>query len=68
MPFSFGTDGVVPLITAGGLGADPSGGLGAEERFVSGSELYVESPPAPVSMPPPLFLSLGMPPAKRPPN
>lgn len=26
------------------------------------------SPPAPVSMPPPLFLSLGMPPRKRPPN
>ncbi len=61
-------DGAEPPGGAGGAGAIPGGGLGAEERFVSGSELYEISPPAPVSIPPPLFLSLGMPPAKRPPN
>ncbi len=61
-------DGAESTGGAGGAGAVPSGGLGAEERFVSGSELYEKIPPAPVSIPPPLFLSLGMPPANMPPN
>jgi hypothetical protein len=68
MPFSFGIVGADPAGKGGGFGVDPRGGLGAAERFDSGSELYVESPPAPVSIPPPRFLSFGMPPANNPPN
>ena len=52
----------------GGLGADPGGGLGVAVREVSGSDTYVESLSAPVSTPPPRFLSFGMPPAKSPPS
>ena len=65
MPFSFGSDMAESPGKVGGFGADPSGGRGAEKRFDSGSELYEESPPAPVSIPPPLLLSLGMPAANR---
>lgn len=62
-----GSDGLGSTGNVGGFGADPSGGRRAEKRFVSGSELYEESPPAPVSIPP-LFLSFGMPSANRAPH
>lgn len=39
MPFSLGIDGADSLGRAGGFGVDPNGGLGADERFDSGSEL-----------------------------
>lgn len=51
----------------GGLGA-VDGGFGADVRDVSGSELYAVLGSAPVSMPPPLFLSFGIPPANSPPS
>lgn len=51
----------------GGFGADEIGGFGAELLELSGSERYDES--RPVSMPPPVFLSFGIPvPANIPPN
>ena len=57
------------LGAVGGFGAEDVGGFGADFRVASGSELYDESRSAPVSMPPPVFRSLGMPtPAKIPPN
>ena len=51
----------------GGFGAAADGGLGAAFREVSGSERYGEPLSLPVSTPP-AFLSLGMPPANRPPS
>jgi hypothetical protein len=51
----------------GGFGAAPMGGRGAELREVSGSDKYGESAFRPVSTPP-AFLSLGIPPANRPPS
>ena len=51
-------------VVGGGLGADAVGSLGTELRVVSGSEVYDESRSAPVSIPPPLFFNLGIPPAK----
>lgn len=52
----------------GGLGAEVGGGRGAELRDVSGSDIYDESRFAPVSIPPPRFFSLGIPPANMPPS
>ena len=53
----------------GGFGAAPVGGLGGEGLELSGSELYDGSLSAPVSTPPPVFLSFGIPtPAKIPPS
>ena len=53
----------------GGFGAEEVGGLGAGGLEVSGSDTYDESRSAPVSTPPPVFLSFGIPtPAKIPPN
>lgn len=49
----------------GGFGADAIGG---PERNVSGSEIKDDSLSAPVSTPPPVFFSLGIPPAKIPPS
>jgi hypothetical protein len=51
----------------GGFGAGACGGLGTELREVSGSERYGELVSAPV-LTPPAFLSLGMPPANKPPS
>lgn len=52
-----------------GFGAEEAGGFGAESLDVSGSDMYDESRSAPVSTPPPVFLSFGIPtPAKIPPN
>lgn len=59
-----GTGGAAP----GGFGAAARGGFGAELRDVSGSERYGEEVSAPVSTPPPLFFSVGIPPANKPPN
>ena len=53
------------LGAGGGLGADPEGGTILD---VSGPEAYDESFSAPVSIPPPLFFSFGIPPANSPPN
>jgi hypothetical protein len=53
---------------AGGLGALPVGGSGAEFRELSESDRYDESGLAPVSMPPPRFLSFGIPPANMAPS
>jgi hypothetical protein len=54
---------------AGGLGGVPVGGRGAELRVVSGSDMYGERLSAPMSIPaPPVFRSLGMPPASIPAN
>lgn len=64
-PLGFGIGGAAP---AGGLGADAVGGLGVEVRDTSGSDRYAESCRAPVSTPPPVFRSFGMPPASIPPN
>jgi len=51
----------------GGFGADEMGGFAAELLELSGSERYDES--RPVSMPPPVFLSFGIPaPANIPPS
>jgi hypothetical protein len=58
-----GTGGAFP----GGFGAGARGSVGAELRDDSGSERYGELVSAPVFTPP-AFLSLGMPPANRPPN
>lgn len=60
-----GIDGARP---GGGFGADAVGGFGAEGAFSPGSERYDESALAPVSMPPLLFLSFGIPPANSPPS
>jgi hypothetical protein len=49
----------------GGRGAAPNGGRGGAGVEVSESEC-APSIPAPVSMPPRVFLSLGMPPARSP--
>lgn len=59
--------GIVGAAPGGGLGAEKAGGFGAELVGSPGSERYVESVFAPVSMPP-LFFSLGIPPAKSPAN
>lgn len=64
----FGLPGTAGAELVGGFGAEPMGGLGADEFDSPGSERYDESRFAPVSIPPPLFFSLGMPPAKRPPS
>lgn len=77
----FGMAGAAP---GGGRGADVVGGLGTELRDDSGSDVYDESGFAvilldhffisyninepPVSTPPPLFLSFGIPPANSPPS
>ena len=65
-----GLPGMVGAADAGGLGADAMGGLGAEELLDGspGSERYEEPEFAPVSTPPLLFLSFGMPPANNPPS
>ena len=53
----------------GGFGAKEVGGLGADWCDVSGSEIYEDSLSAPVSTPPPVFRSLGIPtPANIPPS
>ena len=55
------------LGAVGGFGADEVGGFGAELLELSGSDRYEES--RPVSMPPPVFLSFGIPaPANIPPS
>lgn len=57
------------LGAVGGFGAVEVGGLGAEPRDVSGSEMEDESRSAPVSTPLTVFFSFGMPtPANIPPN
>ena len=57
------------LGAVGGLGAEEVGGFGTDFRDVSGSEIYDGSLSAPVSIPPPVFRSFGMPtPANIPPN
>lgn len=57
------------LKAVGGFGADEMGGRGGEACDVSGSERYDESRSAPVSMPPPVLLSFGIPtPANIPPS
>lgn len=56
------------LGTVGGHGAIEVDGMGVIFRELSGSERYEESRSAPVSIPPPLLFSLGIPPAKIPPN
>lgn len=54
---------------AGGLGAEPVGGFGADGALeVSESEIYDDSRDAPVSIPPPRFFNLGIPPANIPPS
>lgn len=60
----------VPNLGAvGSFGAEEAGGFGAEGLDVSGSDIYDDSRSAPVSTPPPVFLSFGIPtPAKIPPN
>lgn len=63
-------DGIGGAAAPGGLGAAGAaivGGLGAEERD-SGSDAYAASLFAPVSIPPPVFFSFGIPPAKMPPS
>jgi hypothetical protein len=61
-----GTRGAPP---GGGLGGVAPGARGAEFRVVSGSDMYGERLPAPVSTPaPPVFRSFGMPPANMPAN
>ena len=53
----------------GGFGAVEAGSWRVDFRDVSGSERYEESRSAPVSMPPPVFFSFGIPiPANIPPN
>ena len=53
----------------GGFGAEEVGGFKADCLDVSGSDMYDGSGSAPVSTPPPVFLSFGIPiPAKIPPN
>lgn len=57
------------LGAVGGFGAEEVGGFGADCLDVSGSDMYDDSRSAPVSTPPPVFLSFGIPtPAKIPPN
>lgn len=56
------------LGTDGGHGAVEDGGMEVIFRELSGSERYEESRSAPVSIPPPIRFSLGIPPAKIPPN
>lgn len=57
------------LGAVGGFVAEEAGGLGADCLDVSGSDIYDDSRSAPVSTPPPVFLSFGMPtPANIPPN
>lgn len=57
------------LGAVGSFGAEEVGGFGADSLDVSGSDIYDESRSAPVSTPPPVFLSFGIPtPAKIPPN
>ena len=59
-----GADGIV-----GGRRAEPKGSRGVAGIEDSGSDEYVESPwSAPVSTPPPLLFSFGMPPTKIPPS
>ena len=58
----------ITLGAAGRFGAVEVGGVEVDFRELSGSERYEDSRPAPVSMPPPVFFSLGIPPAKIPPN
>jgi hypothetical protein len=74
LPAVGGGGGLAPGIDGaalpGGLGAEEPGGFGtrgAELVDSPGSDKYDESAFAPVSIPP-LFFSLGMPPAKRPPS
>ena len=58
----------VNLGAVGGFGAEEVGAFGADCLDVSGSDMYGDSRPAPVSTPP-VFLSFGIPtPAKIPPN
>lgn len=57
------------LGAVGAFGVKEVGGFGADSLDVSGSDMYDESRSAPVSTPPPVFLSFGIPtPAKIPPN
>lgn len=57
------------LGAVGGFGAEKVGVLDADCLDVSGSDMYVVSRSAPVSTPPPVFLSFGIPtPAKIPPS
>lgn len=60
----------VPNLGAvGSFGAEEAGGFGADGLDVSGSDIYDDSRSAPVSTPPPVFLSFGIPtPVKIPPN
>lgn len=64
--FGGGGGGTAP----GGGGTGVLGGLraGAAGRVASPSDIYGESRPAPVSIPPPRLRNLGIPPAKSPPN
>lgn len=63
-----GRPGIAGAAPGGGRGAETVGGFGADLDVDSGSERYDESRLAPVSTPPPVFRSFGMPPAKRPPS
>lgn len=59
----------VNLGAVGGFGAEKVGAFGADCLDISGSDMYDESRSAPVSTPPPVFLSFGIPtPAKIPPS
>ena len=64
-PFSFGIEGAAPKGAPGTGGARFDGRVGADGLEVSESEC-AES--APVEMPPLVFLSVGIPPAKSPPS
>lgn len=66
-PSIFGTGGAGVRGGPKGGGAGAAGGRGAKGLVVSESE-YEDSLPAPVSIPPLVFLSLGIPPAKSPPS
>ncbi len=62
-----GLPGIVGAPPDGGGGAE-AGGLGTDSFDSPGSDTYEESASRPVFTPPPLFFSLGMPPANRPPS
>jgi hypothetical protein len=63
-----GRPGMAGAAPGGGRGAEKAGGFGAEPVGSPGSDRYDESAVAPVLTPPPLFLSLGIPPANSPPS
>lgn len=65
-PLNLGIGGAAAL--GGGGAVEGGGGRGTEGRLVSESEYDVWSPSAPVSIPPLVFFSFGIPPANKPPS